>query len=56
MVKEYDVEAGEPEQYSPEKLKEIRRSMRRRITLAFAPGWYQNEDDDNDGEDGVENE
>jgi hypothetical protein len=40
MVEEYDVKASEPEQYSPEKLKEIRISMRRMITLAFAPGWY----------------
>jgi hypothetical protein len=40
MVEEYDVEASEPESYSPEKLEEIRRKMRRKITEAFAPGWY----------------
>lgn len=48
MVEEYDVEASEPEQLSSEKLKETRRSMRRRITLAFAPGWYQEDEDENE--------
>jgi hypothetical protein len=48
MVEEYDVEASEPDSYSQDELDEIRREMRRKITEAFAPGWY---DDNENGED-----
>lgn len=51
MKKVYNVKAPLPYEYTEDALKEIRQDMYRKITDAFAPGWYRGLADAPNGDD-----